>query len=271
MLNVNGISHGWFKETENLDFTAFNLFTRINGSGKTTALQYLTGLYRNTAGGNHSIIDVAKAAQQIDVLTGESPQQDALALRYLVEPSLEKDNILKFIETRFGRKIVKTEDVRYNAIINYDKNGKLIKFIQDGTGIFSAMLLLRVISFSPLNSVLFFEEISYGLHPSLLVPVFDEFFKIAKEKKTEIFMTSQDPFVVYYFMKNKIIYDSGDWDDTNPDFSVFNFYDKVDFLTCEKVTKHNFNDCLSELMGTTFDNREDAVKFGLLFEGIRDT
>lgn len=257
-----------FKSELDLKPTEFNLFTGMNGSGKTLMLEHITNILDNDMQKEHNLHLIPIKEDRfylgkINYTKGAVSLQNFVNTANIAPDTPEKDQLNTDLKHLFQREVDIITDRSGVQYPQYKKQNGNVHVSQDGRGILNTWTILEYISHAPDGFPLVVEEISLGLHPSLLEKFLDRLFKRLKDKKMQLFASTQDPFVVFYFLKNKIT-ESGDWNDTNPEYSVFHFSENSDGLDVEKITKDNIYSSMSDLMGD-FNGSPNLLKFNLLF------
>jgi len=257
----------FFKPSLSINPTEFNLFTGMNGSGKTLLLNGIISILHQVKDlreqGFQAIKEDRFYPTKLSYLKGPVALQNFVNTANIAPDTPEKAQLNEDLEFLFERKVDMIIDRSGNPSPNFRKKKANVHVGQDGRGIVNTWTIFEFVAHAPHNMPLVVEDISLGLHPSLLERFFDRLFVRLKEKDMQLFATTQDPFVVFYFLKNKIK-DNGDWNDTNPEYSVFHFSDKPDDLEVEKITEENIYSSMSDLMGN-FNESPDLQKFNLLF------
>lgn len=254
------------------DFTNFVLFEGRNGSGKSTLLNLIRDdFYKKNPQYRYNDLFLDYRLELFRTrhnAQAEIPPRDWRNFDSLMTNTKGANRIKEILDDIFERNLeLNKVKSTMSPTLEYLKNEQeLIPFDKDGAGIYNAFNLLRFVTNTSVGVPLFIEEISSGLYPRLLPKLLDAFFKIAEEYDHQIFATTQDPFVVYYFLKNKMEEkdDRINWNDENPDYSVFNFTDK-EFLRAEKVSGKNYDKSLNTLMPREFMGGVNYMKFSSLF------
>jgi len=248
-------------------FTNCVLFEGKNGSGKSTLFESI--ISNNGINRREDCLDLKLLGITSRDNDPSRTRNSWMSLQNIIDDTPEKINIMNILSKLFGRtvEVDRKPSDRLNPTIGYYKNDNtFVSFRKDGLGIYNALSLLRFVSFNSTHKSLFIEEISSGLSPRLVPSFLDSFFKIASKMEHQVFITTQDPFVVFYFLKDKfkIVEDRPEWFDSNPEYSVFNFSDG-EILNTEKVSQTNFDTVLSDLMPSSFMGGENYMKFSALF------
>lgn len=249
--------------------TQFNLFTGMNGSGKTFLLNHITNLLNQKnreQKTNVAIVPIREDrfyAGKLQYVKAQVDLSNIVNTANIAPETPEKKQLNEDLQYLFQREVDMITDRGGNPAPNFRKSSGNVHVSADGRGIVNTWTILEYVAHSPMNFPLIVEEISLSLHPSLLEKFLDRLFMRLNEKKMQLFATTQDPFTVFYFLKNKLS-ENCDWNDTNPDYSVFHFSDNSDGLNVEKITKENIYSSMNDLMGD-FQGSPDLQKFNMLF------
>ena len=175
----------------------------------------------------------------------------------------EKNQLNDDLAHLFKRKIEIITDRNGEQAPHFIKNNGDVLTKDDGRGIVNVWTVFEYLAFAPDKLPLFIEELSIGLHPSLLKKYLDRLFMRLSDKKMQLFATTQDPFTAFYFLKNKTD-EYGNWTDINKEYSVFNFSENDGILNVEKITEKNIFSSMNNLMGD-FNGDPDLSKFNTFF------
>lgn len=247
---------------EELELNKINLFFGVNGSGKSHTLKQIQNQVPQSI-----IIDENRFFISDLIAT------DAGNINIAYIPShnnLAKDTVLEEINESFqqifpNRKLVNISSIgSKNVVISIEKLGKSYSVGSDGRGIWNIIKPLEALVLCNENTGVLIEEFSLGLYPGILT----NYYELVKEKilnkNSFLVATTQDPFVVYQFIKNKIN-DKFEWENTDTDVSLFKFSEdgkgKINIIRLDQDTSET---SLKELLGNYLDGI-DIHKFSLLF------
>lgn len=284
---LSGMNPSIFNEGNISDLSKFVLFEGKNGTGKSTLLKWIEQkskeigrtssdpLVTQYVASNFPLSLDCRTQSLSDVNNPDTPFH-YLDIRRLTQNEEITEKIQNLLSSIFNRKLKINIREPTRTHFDYWKNNTWIPYGADGTGIFNAFCLFRLAWFVPPYLPIFVEEISSGIYPALLPIVLDEFFKIAQENNHQVFITTQDPFVVYYFMKNKLTFNAVSnrflWEDKTSDYSVFKCEEIDNRCSFKKINESNFPTTSSSLIDDKiFDFAGiEFIKFCELFWSSED-
>lgn len=253
---------------DSITLSQINLFFGTNGTGKSYALKII--MNKNPAS---LFVDENRLFIPSVVVNFPNPRKDPGHLVHY--HNLVVDEVLVDINVIFqklfpDRKLIKDGPIGSTTHqIAIQKNGKNYAIGADGRGMWNVIKPIEALSLSGKDSPVLIEEFSLGLFPGFL----DKYYNLIKEKILEkgcLFVcTTQDPFVVYQFIKNKIN-DKMEWDDQEPSVSLFKFLEnkngKIDIIKIDGTIETK---ALLELLGG-YTEGMDMINFYNLFSNDND-
>lgn len=246
-----------------LELNKINLFFGTNGSGKTFTLIEIKRQISN----NFFIDENRMFTSNIETnFSQNGPSEYNFMLGF---SNLTTESVLiiinKFFQQLFpNRELVKTSNSigSQKIFISIKKLGKNFSVGADGRGIWNIIKPLETLVFH--NQVILIEEFSSGLYPGILNKYYELFKEKVLEKNSCLVTTTQDPFVVYQFIKNKIN-DRFEWEDKDPDISLFKLSeDAKGKINIIKIDAANNTTSLKELLGDYLEGI-DIFKFSHIF------
>jgi len=248
-----------------IELTKINLFFGINGSGKSITLkQILKQLPRSffIDENRHFVADIISRDQG-------NTQPSFIGTHFNLSHQTILDEINEILEQLFfNRKLNKISSIgSMNSLISIKKLEKNFTIGSDGRGIWNVVKPLEALTLCDVNSGILIEEFSLGLYPGMLSKYYELFKEKLINKKSFLVTTTQDPFLVYQFIKNKIN-DRFEWDDKEPDVSLFKFMENENQkIVIEKIDEKTNTSSLKEILGDYLEGIE-IHKFSYLFSNI---
>lgn len=230
-----------------LDVSKINLFIGPNGSGKSKTLESLKSnvQFRDVHGKNgQMVVDENRINRQKQQgvphrgnLDQNVTQTDFSNYDFENNPKIKNVNVI--LKQVFGREIKNTGIEGMGLRPCYIKENSVVPIINDSLGITSVSSIIETLEIMQDDSSLLIEEITMGLHPSVVKPILDKICEIAIKKNIAIVCTTQDFVCALYFM-NRI---------NDEKYRVFAFSETGNIIIAEKITENNQRDKMRDFVG----------------------
>lgn len=151
----------------------------------------------------------------------------------------EMKPVMDIVSDLFGREIViETVELEPTNVF-YKKNNKLVHIREDGLGISNTVMIFEALQYMPENSYLLVDELTLGLHPSLIPKYITYLKKYVDDKHIKIIATTQDLSCLLYFLANM----------NDNKFSVYETTDEEDGLWITPIEASSITSRLRQFLG----------------------
>lgn len=250
---------------DSLELTKINLFFGINGTGKSITLKQISkqipgSMLIDENRSFHPDIIAISLGDENSIHSNLLPSNHNLAQSKVISEINESLTQL-FPDRKLDNGFTIGS---MQKPITIKKLGKNYSVGSDGRGIWNVVKPLEALILCDSSFGVLIEEFSLGLYPGKI----NQYYELVKEKilrkKSFLVTTTQDPFVVYQFIKNKINQDLS-WEDNEPEVSLFKFSEnengKIDIM---KIDEDSQSISVNELMND-YAEGIDMIKFSQIF------
>ena len=259
-----------------LELGKYNLFIGKNGSGKSILLKRLVGVIPHDPNDDLIIVQNTKETNlknlsrisdmkyvsenrpstnfshiNLDIGRNHPIEDTSRPLETIWRDDKFREQINKFTQNIFDRKIIDTKTPQEGVGIFYKKNNIDIPPSLDGFGIINSMKVLQVLLTSN-ESIVALEEPTIGFNPSITSKFLEYLVKNAPDDKQFIF-TSQDFVLIIEFIKLF---------KTRDDFKIFKFEENRNQITITEVTEL---ESIATDMSDSFPTKEDIELISKIF------